>query len=172
MVHLTFTRVGATVLLCGLVVIHGGDAKWAIKSHSPDQDVLLGQSITLMCRAEDFGVTANGNWKTCLWRREGDGVDCLMEYKCVKHCGSLIFSEVWGVDVNCEAGLKDATYFGSDPNTESHICGLVIPKAGPEDNTRWTCNLEECKTIGGCHARIGSGTYAVAHMNVTVHQKP
>ena len=86
-------------------------------------------------------VTGNANWKTCMWKREEDSSFCLMEYKCVKHCNDPFHTEVWEVDTNCEANLKDVTYFGSDPSAENHICGIVVPNADQEDNSAWTCDV-------------------------------
>ena len=83
-------------------------------------------------------MTGNANWKTCMWKREEDSSFCLMEYKCVKHCNDPFHTEVWEVDTNCEANLKDVTYFGSDPSAENHICGIVVPNADQEDNSAWT----------------------------------
>ena len=76
-----------------------------------------------------------------MWKREEDSSFCLMEYKCVKHCNDPFHTEVWEVDTNCEANLKDVTYFGSDPSAENHICGIVVPNADQEDNSAWTCDV-------------------------------
>jgi len=149
------------------------DAKWHIEWHTPDQDVMEGNSITLMCRSAKTitDVTSNANWKTCVWKRERDSSYCLMEYKCKKNCHSIIHKAVWEVTTDCEAGLKNVTYFGSDPNKENHICGIKIPSAGLKDSSHWTCDLEECATLGGCGKKSGSGTHAQASMEVTVHEK-
>jgi len=130
-----------------------------------------GDELELMCRSSKgvLDVTGNSNWKTCLWKRERDSRFCLMEYNCVQHCNSVFEREVWEVTTNCDTGLKDVTYFGSDPNKENHICGIWVPSSTLDDGSAWTCDLEECSTVGGCHMKNGSGTHARATMNVTIH---
>ena len=66
-------KVVATLgLILSLVLVL--EAKWHIGSHTNDQDVSLGDDITLMCRAAlaATDLTSDGNWKTCVWTREGD----------------------------------------------------------------------------------------------------
>ena len=86
-------------------------------------------------------VASNGNWKTCLWKRESDSNFCMMDYQCKKNCNGVIGTTEWEVTMKCSQELKNATYFGSDPNKESHICGIVVPNAGPEESTKWTCDV-------------------------------
>merc|ERR1711963_1143454 len=125
-------KVVATLgLILSLVLVL--EAKWHIGSHTNDQDVSLGDDITLMRRAAlaATDLTSDANWKTCVWTREGDSSMCMMEYKCVKNCNPIMNNPEWTVTQ--------------------------------------TCNLEECKTVGGCFAENGSGTHAKATMKVTVH---
>ena len=49
--------------------------------------------------------------------------------------------EVWEVTTNCDTGLKDVTYFGSDPNKENHICGIWVPSSTLDDGSAWTCDV-------------------------------
>ena len=42
---------------------------------------------------------------------------------------------------NCDTGLKDVTYFGSDPNKENHICGIWVPSSTLDDGSAWTCDV-------------------------------
>lgn len=130
------------IVLCS-AALPDAEAKWHIDAHTSDQDVHEGDEITLMCRSAKtiLDVTSNANWKTCLWQREHDSSYCLMEYKCKENCHSIIHSAVWEVTTTCEPGLKDVTYFGSDPNVENHICGIVVPRASPVDNSTWTCDV-------------------------------
>jgi len=160
---------GYAIIICS---VFNAEAKWHIDSHTSDQDVMEGDDITLMCRSAKAitDVASNANWKTCLWQREHDSNYCLMEYKCKENCHSILHSAVWEVTTTCEPGLKDVIYFGSDPNVENHICGIVVPNASPEDNSTWTCDLQECATVGGCQMTNG-GTHAKATMKVTVHEK-
>jgi len=158
------------IVLC--VLLPAAQATWHVDSHTSDQDVLEGDDITLMCRSAKAitDVTSNANWKSCLWQREHDSSFCLMEYKCKENCHSIFHSAVWEVTTTCEPALKDVTYFGSDPNAENHICGIIVPNAKPEDNSTWTCDLQECATMGGCQMANG-GAHAKASMKVTVHER-
>jgi len=163
-------KVVATLgLILSLVLVL--EAKWHIGSHTNDQDVSLGDDITLMCRAAlaATDLTSDANWKTCVWTREGDSSMCMMEYKCVKNCNPIMNNPEWTVTQTCSQSLGNVTFFGSDPSIENHICGIVVPASQAMDNSDWTCDLEECKTVGGCFAENGSGTHAKATMKVTVH---
>ena len=145
------------IVLC---VLLPAQATWHVDSHTSDQDVLEGDDITLMCRSAKAitDVASNANWKSCLWQREQDSSSCLMEYKCKENCHSIFHSAVWEVTTTCEPALKDITYFGSDPNAENHICGIVVPNARPEDNSTWTCDVSNIrctysiKTIYSSHS--------------------
>ena len=139
-----------------------------IDSHTPDQVVVEGQVITLMCRVKANLIDGNDDWKTCRWSRLSDGVTCLFEYKKIQD--DFIHSH-WIVEEYCESSLGDVEYFGSDPNVENHICGINVASADQGDNSDWKCTIEECKNVafGGCSANNGNGYTVEATMNVKVN---
>ena len=142
-----------------------------IDDHTPDQVLNEGQTLTLECRVKTNLIDGNDDWKTCRWTRMSDGATCLYDYKKVQ---DSIINSHWEIEEFCEPSMSDATYFGSDPNVENHICGIQFAAADQADNSNWKCTLEECKNVafGGCSSNNGNGYYVEATMNVRVNPVP
>lgn len=175
----TMLSLKASSILFGLLAITSTWAKpqnpvsqnpqlrnWGIVDSSQDQYVHVGQTISLYCRVGGDGITENDDWKTCIWRREIDGAKCQIYYRCDGGlCGIGVgdFTQV----LTCDTPLNDVSFYGDDPNIGNKMCGINIPRAGYEDDSPWTCVIEECDLVG-CGTSDGNGEFSQATIEVYV----
>ena len=131
-----------------------------IDDHTPDQIVSEGSIFTMSCHVR-ANLIENKDWKTCSWSRNSDGAECKYEY--------IQKFEGWIIEESCDTAIEDTQFFGSDPNNENKLCGIVVPSADSLDNGTWSCKIHPCK-YSGCAAEKGSVKFDKADIHIMVRK--
>ena len=131
------------------------------KTDDKNATVYEGDPIHLFCHVKAH--RGNTNWKTCKWTRESDGPSCLYTYNKEEWA--------WNVTPLCSPIIKDSTFWTATlwehegKKGRNQFCGIFIPFALPDDNSKWRCELEQCKNFD---CTTGNGNFAKATIDVQV----
>ena len=140
---------------------------YGIVEKSEDVTVQTGEEFYVFCRGSDGGdLFSNDDWKTCQWRRESDQRSCRYEYKCIGDYCDYGIGQFY-VESNCDQDLEDLLFKGDDPNVANQICGIRVPNAGAEDDSKWTCIIQQC-LLASCGQDVGNGVFVQDSVNVHV----
>ena len=138
---------------------------WEIDTDKSTKNPLLvdlGQNFSLQCTVKEPDPDAQNDWKICTWSRQNDTSQCVFTYKW------LAFDDKFEIQEDCNDAMIDAAFVGSE-NIQEHniVCGMKFEEANEDDIVGWTCDIEQCASVG-CKGTVGSGTIANATIYLVV----